>query len=111
MIAGKASDAINQAVCYELQNIVKNYGATYNSRHEAYAVLQEEIEEAFEAYKEMNILGELWQLIRDDTSKENMIEKVEEIKSWADDLACEAVQCAAVCERFIETLKREDAEK
>jgi hypothetical protein len=42
MIAEKASDAIGQAVCYELQNIVKNYGAVYASSHEAYAVLKEE---------------------------------------------------------------------
>ena len=48
MIAKNASKAIEKAVCYELQNIVKKYGPTYASEHEAYAVLKEEIEEAAE---------------------------------------------------------------
>ena len=60
MIAQKATEAINMAVCYELQNIVKDHGAVYNSGHEAYAILKEEKEEA--------------------------------------------VQCVAVCDKFIETL-------
>ena len=59
MIAEKAREAIKQAVCYELQNIVKEHGAVYNSGHEAYAILKEEKEEA--------------------------------------------VQCVAVCDRFLET--------
>ena len=33
MIAQKANESIEQAVAYELQNIVKNYGATYASEH------------------------------------------------------------------------------
>lgn len=41
MIAEKASEAIEKAVAYELQNIVKNHGAFYASEHEAYAVLKE----------------------------------------------------------------------
>ena len=34
MLATKAKESIDQAVCYELQNIVKEHGATYNSTHE-----------------------------------------------------------------------------
>ena len=60
MIAEKAREAIQQAVCYELQNIVKEHGAVYNSGLEAYAILKEEKEEA-------------------------------------------AVQCVAVCDKFLET--------
>ena len=40
MIAEKAREAIQQAVCYELQNIVKEHGAVYNSGHEANAILK-----------------------------------------------------------------------
>lgn len=33
MTAEKATEAIEQAVCYELQNIVKKYSALYHSEH------------------------------------------------------------------------------
>ena len=65
MIAEKASDAIDQAVCYELQNIVKNYGAVYASSHEAYAVLKEETEEAAECLNLLEShLEEIWKSIK-----------------------------------------------
>ena len=65
MIATKATEAIEQAVCYELQNIVKKYGATYNSEHEAYAVLKEEVEEAVDAVNELDQkLSDIWLCIK-----------------------------------------------
>ena len=107
MIADKANEAIQQAVCYELQNIVKNHGAVYASEHEAYAVLLEEVEEAKEEYKCMKIwLKAAWRNIRDN---QNLDITVKEIKEHAMELIKESVQCAAVCERFLETLKREES--
>lgn len=105
MIATKASESIDQAVAYELQNIVKKYGAVYASAHEAYAVLKEEIEEAAEDMEQINRdLAYLWALI-----KNNHIEKgvgtISEAIDYAKMLAQEAVQVAAVCERFMETIK------
>lgn len=102
MIAEKASDAIGQAVCYELQNIVKNYGAVYASSHEAYAVLKEEKEEAAECLNLLEShLEEIWKSI-----KLNFLDatQIYQAKQAAIGLAEEAVQCAAVCERFLETL-------
>lgn len=105
MIAEKASESIEQAVVYELQNIVKNYGATYASEHEAYAVLKEEIEEAAEDMEQINReLAYLWDLI-----KTNHIEAgggaISKTIDYAKMLAQEAVQVAAVCMRFLETIK------
>lgn len=103
MIAKKASDAVEQAVAYELQNIVKTYGATYASEHEGYAVLLEEIEEAEEALLNMNTkLNELWEQI-----KINFVGKtcLSQLEVSSKELAKEAVQCAAVCERFIASIK------
>lgn len=105
MIAKKASESIEQAVVYELQNIVKNYGAVYASEHEAYAVLKEEIEEAAEDMEQINRdLAYLWALI-----KNNHIKKgggtISEAIDYAKMLAQEAVQIASVCERFLETIK------
>ena len=65
MIAEKAEESINQAVVYELQNIVKIYGATYASEHEGYAVLLEEVQESCEAAKYMqDHLEAVWSDIR-----------------------------------------------
>ena len=103
MIAQKASKTIEQAVCYELQNVVKEYGATYASAHEAYAVLKEEIEEAAEAQKEMESrLDVIWEGV-----KRNWVTNIDiyQTKEWALALAEEAVQCAAVCEKFLETVQ------
>ena len=105
MIAVDATKSIERAVCYELKNIVQKYGATYNSEHEAYAVLLEEAQEAGEAAGFLETkLEDVWNTIRnnDITSVGN---KVGEVREWALALAEEAVQCAAVCERFLETVK------
>lgn len=102
MIEKKVSEAIEQAVCYELQNIVKKYGATYASTHEAYAVLKEEVEEAQECLSYMLLhLGEIWKGVKDNNIA-NI--DIEQCKQSAIALAEEAVQCAAVCERFAETI-------
>ena len=108
MIAEKAEESIYKAVAYELQNIVKDHGAVYASNHEAYAVLLEEAQEAREAQNFLaQRLESVWYGIRDN-SKETVSSNVCQVKEWALALAGEAVQCAAVCERFIETIKRED---
>lgn len=105
MIAGKASESIRQAVAYELQNIIKEHGAVYASEHEGYAVLKEEIEEAAEFLDDMNKdLAYIWALIRNNHIWRGQ-EAIAETKKYAIELANEAVQCAAVCERFLETIK------
>ena len=105
MIAEKASESIEQAVAYELQNIVKNYGATYASEHEGYAVLKEEIEEAEECLDCINKnLAYIWALIKNNHIQKGR-EALEETKQYAIALAEEATQVAAVCERFLETIK------
>jgi hypothetical protein len=102
MIAEKASESINQAVVYELQKIVKNYGATYASEHEGYAVLLEEVEEAGDDLKYINLLmNELWKEVKSDSVSKDFLNS---IKVGAIELAKEAVQVAAVCERFEETI-------
>ena len=103
MIAEKATESIDKAVAYELQKIVKEYGVSYNSTHEAYAVLKEECEEAQEALSYLFYhLNNIWTGV-----KENNIAHIdiEQCKQFAYALAEEAVQCAAVCMRFEKTVK------
>lgn len=105
MIAEKAAGSIEQAIAYELQNIVKKHGVFYASEHEAYAVLKEEVEEAEECLILLKAkLSTIWQHVRIDY---NNPDDVCQAKQSAEELAQEAVQCAAVCERFLETIKKE----
>lgn len=102
MINGDALVSINQAVCYELQAITKKYGVHYASPHEGYAVLKEEVEESEECIQLLNDkLSKVWQNIRINWNDPTA---VYEAQQSAVALAEEAVQCAAVCERFIATL-------
>ena len=102
MINGDALVSINQAVCYELQQITKKYGVHYASPHEGYAVLKEEVEEAEESMQLLNEkFSKIWQNIRINWNDPTA---VYEAQQSAVALAEEAVQCAAVCERFIATL-------
>ena len=101
MIAEKATKCIDQAVLHEFRNIVKKYGPTYASEHEGYAVLLEEVEEACEATEFMqDALKRLWTSIR---QNEFSNFELSQVYNFAKLLADEAVQVAAVCERFMET--------
>ena len=103
MIAEDATKSIEQAVCHELRNIVKKYGSTYASEHEGFAVLMEECQEAAESDKDMQEhLEKLWTSIR---QNEFSNFELSMIYNFAIGLAEEAVQVAAVCERFMETVK------
>ena len=106
MIATKAKESIDQAVCYELQNIVKEYGPTYHSTHEGYAVLKEEVEEAAEDMQKLEqMLEDVWQTIKINFSVNDELTR---LKGVAVALAGEAVQCAAVLERFLSTVGGEE---
>ena len=102
MINGDALVSINQAVCYELQAITKKYGVHYASSHEGYAVLKEEVEEAEECIQLLkDKLAEIWKNIKLNWNDSAVVYQAQQS---AVALAEEAVQCAAVCERFIATL-------
>lgn len=106
MISEKAVEALELAINFEFNKITADHGEVYASEHEAYAVLLEEVEEAREAYKCMKIwLKAAWRNIKANENNQLVIEK---IKEEAIELIKESVQCAAVCERFLETIKREE---
>lgn len=106
MFDENAEKSVKQAVCYELQNIVKEHGAVYNSSHEAYAVLREEADEVKEAEERLEAqMEQIWTNVKMNW-KDN--KRLFGAKETALQIALEAVQVAAVCERFIETLKGEE---
>lgn len=105
MIAEKAKEAIELAINFEHNNITTKYGDKYASKHEAYAVLKKEIEDAADDLDQLNKdLAYLWALIKNNHIKKGN-ETISEAKDYAEMLAWKAVQVAAVCERFLDTIK------
>lgn len=87
-----------------LEGLIKNelmYGlATYgnhHSDHEAWAVLQEELEELMEEVEDIKVMtANYWRQIRNDAPRDNKHKQLEAIYSAALRSACEAIQVAAM---------------
>ena len=96
---------VEAAVGSETQNAVENWGLTYNSLHEGYAVLKEEVEEAdYELQGIKNCLNTFWDDIK---QNKNPSHNVQMIKDCAESLSLEACQIAAVCNKILNGLKNE----
>jgi hypothetical protein len=96
--------AVLLAMDREVISIKEQHGEKYNSDHEGWAILKEEYEESSEnliMLKER--LKAVWQKIRANNLD---IDTEIELMRWdAIELACEAVQCAAVCKKWHEGRK------
>lgn len=80
----------------------------FHSLHEGYAVLLEEVEEAREALTRTEIsLSALWAHIRDNNAG-RAPEFAGRVREHALDLAVEAVQAAAMAQKLIDSMKKED---
>lgn len=77
----------------------------FASAHEGYAVIKEEIEEAEQELHEIkNSLDMLWHNIKiNDSDWQNEFDI--QIKAQCKNLACEAVQVAAMAQKFIDSLE------
>ena len=105
MIAEKAAKAIEQAELYELQNIVNSYGACFNTMYESYAIFLKQIEQAEDNILILkNALENIWIDIKKNRAPKDY--DLSMLKQMALALAEEAVQCAAVTDRMIETVKK-----
>lgn len=101
MFASMTEKKISEAITLEIVNAVKLHGAEYNSNHEAYAVLLEEVEEAETNMKDILELNkELWEDVKADNDTEIKAD-ARRISFYAYYLAMEAVQVAAVCKKII----------
>lgn len=79
----------------------------FHSMHEGYAVLLEEVEEAQES---LNLaegsLSMLWTHIRDNNA-DRALEFAGRVREHALDLAVEAVQAAAMAQKFVDSARKE----
>ena len=73
----------------------------FHSSHEGWAVMLEEIDEAEQVMQTVRVCsGILWeQYIR---MNDSGMEEVESIKEYAIQLACEAIQVAAMAQKFMD---------
>ena len=107
MFSKISEDHIKQAILAETQEAETKWGEAYNSLHEGYAVLKEEVEEANEELTTViNYLGYSWLKIKNGKENDLLKGNIETIKAHAEKLALEAVQVAAVCNKILNGLKK-----
>lgn len=74
----------------------------FNSNHEAFAVLLEEVEEAHEEMIALEILkGNIWKMTKEGAEPEALHEQFTAAYNTAINLAVEAIQCAAMARKGI----------
>ena len=100
MIDTLADGHLAQAVECEEKNIKKMYGVQYNSLHEGYAILLEEVEEAESELKRVKEeLEELWTCIKQNDNK-GSAETLRRISAHAYFMLQETAQINAVTQKF-----------
>lgn len=78
----------------------------FHSVHEGYAVIREEVEEAQEFFADTkSCLGGIWAGVRSEYVKESYEKAVLDLKDSAIGLAIEAIQVAAMAQKFIDSEK------
>lgn len=98
----KTADLINQLVSAEYNNACKHFGDKYNSLHEGYAVLLEEIEEVdFEIKHILSYKNDIWGFIKAETLEDYNLKAMKEYIYHA---ISELAQCAAVLKKMQNTI-------
>lgn len=92
----------------ELESANKQF-PLFNSAHEGFAVIFEEVEEVGECFDNTNVaLRELWNQVR---SNSEIDYDIEVLRDEAINGAIEFIQVAAMAQKFIESMKDPVAEK
>lgn len=99
MFSNETERLVTDAVVAEVQN-ARKFGEKYNSNHEGYGVLLEEVDEVYDALRFLEEHKKaLWQMVKNNSDCGVKIE-LTHILSCAIDVAKEAIQVAAVAYKF-----------
>lgn len=102
----KLYDKVNLLAVMEQNEAAKNYGRAFNSMHEGFAVLMEELAEASEnmVRLEDDAMQDLWCAVREDDAEGAKMAAVG-VEKFALHLACEAIQVAAMARKMQKTIE------
>lgn len=101
MFAEKTMEKLTDIIADEQKNAETVYGKTYSSRHEAYGVLAEEVDEAKERMEQISAcLKEYFSAVRFD---EDGMKEIANMSREALMCAAECCQIAACCGKAIDT--------
>lgn len=104
MVMKKLKHEVNSLVGNELARANSNY-PLFNSPHEGYAVIKEELEEAYDEMAELNIaFNELWAYIK--ANEEPSEALLHELEARAIDAACEMIQASAMIRKYTKSSKQ-----
>ena len=93
-------ELVNGVCMLEFSNAVEKHGKTFNSMHEAWAVLKEEVEEVgFDLAELQSNFRTMWQSVRMNNN-EDFMEGVNSIQNSAIRAMMELAQVWAVCEKM-----------
>lgn len=96
------TNAINNLALLEVTNAKQNHGTTYASHHEAYGVLAEEVQEAFDELDTVKAtMAYLLRYVRPG-DVEGIRLALNAIKANAVNAAAESAQVAAVCQKWLD---------
>ena len=102
---------IDQIIKDELDAAKKKFPAN-NSRHESYAVLREEFEEMQDEERKLsNELDNIWDAVKKNTDPGVLLKYLNRVQNISRQLAAEAVQTAAMIDKFIEYVNSEIDDK
>jgi hypothetical protein len=93
--------SIEELVKAELVRASKAHGDKFNSTHEGYAVILEELQEAEQELEALKVhLNQVWKNIRTD-NEGGSLERMQLMRKRAILLVCEAVQVVAMNTKFM----------
>lgn len=115
MIGDETIVAIQQAVFAEKESGTAKYGV-FHSHHEAWAVTKEEAEELLEGFVDLNkmlnkTLDSLWVDIRKDGFDDFSADAVLDIRDGAVSVCQEAIQLAAMCDKWMDLFNNDYLEE
>ena len=100
----KLIKSVKPLVAQELSEANKT-SPLFNSSHEAYAVIKEEIEETCgEVTNLENSLAYFWLQVKADDPNDEKTRTLKELKQTATLCACEAIQAAAMAQKAIDSM-------
>ena len=109
MIKQETKELIELAVKIEYENAC-TYGETYNSEHEAWAVIKEELEETeYELNETKDYLTMIWNLIK--LNKKDKDFCLDNLERHARNMVEEGCQVLACIQKFRKTIENEKVNK